>query len=221
MKRKKEILPWIDANQAYLVAQFDWIRDRLGGQPDELSEKAIPEARAGLKEPPAIERLSELFGLNAFEGQILLLSAGVEMDSRLATLCGEAQGHPQRQYATLGLAMATFPEPLWSALTPSRPLRRFRLVEVEAGHGLTSAPLRIDERILHYLVWPGSTSWIRASKSCSRAARYLNGLPWTMGRQQPKRPEFLPRTHSPLRSSTFAATTPAGRKTWPRSVRRT
>jgi hypothetical protein len=73
------------------------------------------------------------------------------MDSKLATLCGEAQGHPQRQYATLGLAMATFPEPLWSALTPSRPLRSFRLVEVEAGHGLTSAPLRIDERILHYL----------------------------------------------------------------------
>jgi ATPase family associated with various cellular activities (AAA) len=151
MKRKKETIPWLIANQAYLVAQFAWIRDRLGVQPDELLEKAIPEARAGLKEPPAIERLSELFGLNAFESQILLLTAGVEMDSKLATLCGEAQGHPQRQYATLGLAMATFPEPLWSALTPSRPLRSFRLVEVEAGHGLTSAPLRIDERILHYL----------------------------------------------------------------------
>jgi hypothetical protein len=39
----------------------------------------------------------------------------------------------------------------WSAFTPSRPLRRFRLVEADASQGLTSAPIRIDERILHYL----------------------------------------------------------------------
>lgn len=145
------MIPWVEANQDYLVAEFTWIRDRLSAQPDELSQKALGEARARLKEPPAIDRLSELFDLNEFERQILLLCAGVEMDSKLATLCGEAQGYSQRQYATLGLAMAIFPEPLWSALTPSRPLRRFQFVEVEASHGLTLAPLRIDERILHYL----------------------------------------------------------------------
>jgi hypothetical protein len=151
MKKKESTVPWLEANQAYLVAEFAWIKDRLGAKPEEQSEKAIQEARTRLQAPPAIDQLSGLFGLNAFESQILLLCAGVEMDSKLATLCAEAQGHPQRQYASLGLAMATFPEPQWSALTPSRPLRRFRLVEVEAGHGLTSAPLRIDERILHYL----------------------------------------------------------------------
>jgi hypothetical protein len=101
--------------------------------------------------PPAIDRLADLFGLTAFERQILLLCAGVEMDSKLATLCGQAQGYPQRTYVTFGLAMATLPEPHWSALTPSRPLRRFRLVTLESGHGLSSAPIRIDERILHYV----------------------------------------------------------------------
>jgi hypothetical protein len=49
------------------------------------------------------------------------------------------------------LAMAIFPEAQWSALLPTRPLRRLRMMEVSASQGLTSAPLRIDERILHYL----------------------------------------------------------------------
>jgi hypothetical protein len=95
--------------------------------------------------------LAGVFELSAFERDILLLCAGVEMDSRLAALCAEAQGHAQRAYATFGLALSILSEPHWSALTPSRPLRRFRLVEVEAGAGLSSAPLRIDERILHLL----------------------------------------------------------------------
>ncbi len=51
---------------------------------------------------------------------------------------------------TFGLALALLPDPHWDAITPSRPLRRFRMLEVSRPH-LTSAPLRIDERILHYL----------------------------------------------------------------------
>jgi AAA+ superfamily predicted ATPase len=73
------------------------------------------------------------------------------MDSHLAALCGQAQGQVQPAYVTFGLAMAILPEPHWSALTPTRPLRRFRLVEAQAGHTLACAPLRIDERILHLL----------------------------------------------------------------------
>src|SRR5262249_44306798 len=42
-------------------------------------------------------------------------------------------------------------DPHWSALAPTRPLRRFSLVELEDGKGLTAAALRVDERILHYL----------------------------------------------------------------------
>jgi hypothetical protein len=140
-----------EANQAYLVAEFARLKQRLGSKQEEDTGEAIEMARAGLESPPAIDWLSELFGLSPFEREILLLCAGVEMDSELACLCGEARGHPQRAYATFGLALAALSEPHWSALTPSRPLRRFRLLEVEAGQGLTSAPLRIDERVLHYL----------------------------------------------------------------------
>ena len=143
-------LSWAEDNRAYLVAEFARLRDVLS---DTEYPSPRPQQEAGNtgETPPAIDQLTNLFGLTPFERQILLLCAGVEMDSKLAALCGQAQGQPQRPYATFGLAMAIFREPHWSALTPSRPLRRFRLVTIDSSHGLSSAPVRIDERILHYL----------------------------------------------------------------------
>jgi hypothetical protein len=140
---------WTEANQAFLVTEFNRLKTRFGVKPEEHSEGT--ERTAALESPAAIDWLSGAFGLSFFERDILLLCAGVEMDTRLASLCAEAHGNPQRTHATFGLAMAVLSDPHWSALTPTRPLRRFRLVEAQTGHGLTSAPLRIDERILHLL----------------------------------------------------------------------
>ena len=90
---------------------------------------------------------------HSFERAILLLCAGMELDSSFAGLCATAHGDPTRPYPTFGLALATFDEPLWEALTPEAPLRRWRLIEItsQAGTLLTASPLRIDERILHFL----------------------------------------------------------------------
>ncbi|MFM0336845.1 ATP-binding protein [Paraburkholderia fungorum] len=144
---------WTAANQAWLGTEFARLKDLLAGKSADRqvadSEQTVSIA---LYPPPALEQLAALFGLSPFERSLLLLCAGVEMDSGLAALAGEAQGHALRTYVTFGLAVAALPEPHWSALAPSRPLRRFRLVDVETGQGLTCAPLRIDERILHYLV---------------------------------------------------------------------
>ena len=148
---------WIEANHADLGAEFARLRERLRSGPDQEpaepanSLHAVTVARDDLAAPASIDRLVELFDLSSFERELLLLCAGVEMDSRLAAQCADAQGHPQRTHVTFGLAMAILAEPHWRALTPSGPLRRFRMLEVQAGHNLTSAPLRIDERILHYI----------------------------------------------------------------------
>jgi hypothetical protein len=144
----KPKVSWTEANQAYLVAEFAWLKGLLGAK-DKKTAASVKEARAGMEPPAAIDRLTELFNLSGFERYVLLLCAGVEMDSELAGLCGEAQGRSPR--ATFGLAMAILPEPHWSALGSARPLRHFRMIEVEGGAGLTAAPLRLDERILHYL----------------------------------------------------------------------
>lgn len=62
-----------------------------------------------------------------------------------------AQGDPRRDCATFSLALAALPGAHWSALTPAAPLRRWRLIEVLPGTSLTLSPLRIDERVLHFL----------------------------------------------------------------------
>lgn len=148
---------WPEQNQAYLSAEFARLRQRFadrgqhGAAEAAELEKHAAELRSQMQQPPAIDLLSELFALTGFERQFLLLCAGVEMDSRLAEACAEAQGNPQKAYVTFGLAMALLPDSHWDALTAARPLRRFRMIEAQPANNLTSAPLRIDERILHYL----------------------------------------------------------------------
>jgi hypothetical protein len=151
MKNAVTEVSWVDANQNCLVEEFARLKRRLRSKPEAGAGDETAGVCNEMHPPPAINRLSELFDLSDFEREILLFCAGVEMDSELAALCGEAQGQDQRAYVTFGLAMACLCDPHWSALTPSRPLRRLRMLDVQAGGKLTSAPLRIDERILHYL----------------------------------------------------------------------
>jgi hypothetical protein len=47
--------------------------------------------------------------------------------------------------------MSTLPAAHWDALSPSEPLRRWRLLELDESAGLTAGRLRLDERVLHYL----------------------------------------------------------------------
>src|SRR5258708_28774082 len=151
METTSPVTSWTEANQAHLVAEFARLKLLLGpGVPSQPPAEPAAES-AAMESPSAIDWLSDLFGLSRFERDILLLCAAVELDSRVAELCGAALGSPQRAYATFGLALGALSEPHWSALTPARPLRRFRMLEMGTGQGLTAAPLRIDERILHYL----------------------------------------------------------------------
>ena len=142
---------WAEANRAYLVAEFARIRELISSDFGVGAEREAANIRRAMQQPPAIDWLVELFQLSGFERELLLLCAGVEMDSALAARCAAVSGHPQRSDVTFSLAMAALANPHWSALAPSSPLRRFRLIELEPGHGVTAAPLRIDERILHYL----------------------------------------------------------------------
>jgi AAA+ superfamily predicted ATPase len=92
-----------------------------------------------------------MFELSPFERSLLLLCAGMELDGTFASLCASAQGDPRQTYPTFSLALAALPEAHWSAVSPSGSLRYWRLIEVGSGEGLTLSPLRIDERVLHFL----------------------------------------------------------------------
>ena len=103
-------------------------------------------------EPSALDRLCVTFGLSDFERNLLLLCAGVELDASFTILCAAACGNAQRTYPTFGLAMTVLEGMHWGAFTPAGSLRRWKLIEVGSGSELMSSPLRIDERILHYLM---------------------------------------------------------------------
>ncbi|ABF39864.1 AAA ATPase [Candidatus Koribacter versatilis Ellin345] len=139
-------MSWTEANHTYLVAEFARLKERLGMTA--MLASGIPEPQDS---PFAIDRLTAMFGLTDFERDLLLLCAGVEMDSELAARCAEMHQLSQRPYVTFGLAMSLLENPHWSAFTPVRPLRRFHLVELSNSGGFATAPVRIDERVLHYL----------------------------------------------------------------------
>src|SRR5262249_45768526 len=141
-------IDWIEANQRYLAAEFARLRARLSGADAECASEGVREAYGALPKPAAIDQLTDTFALSAFERDLLLVCAGVEMDAGLAACAAGAHGRP---YATFALALAALAEPHWSAITPVRPLRLWRLIEVRDDHGLADSRLRIDERVLHYV----------------------------------------------------------------------
>jgi hypothetical protein len=148
---------WTEANQHCLMAAVGVVRELLqqhvAGEeaPDGLARERLDEARAAMPSPSALDLLCTKFELSEFERDLLVLCAGVELDSSFAALCARAHGDAAKPYPTFSLALALLPSAHWSAITPAAPLRRWRMIE--AGHGtlLTLSALRIDERILHYL----------------------------------------------------------------------
>ena len=142
---------WTEANQSCLVLEFARLRSRLGLDEAEPSRETLQQVRESMEPPPAIDTLASIFELSPFERDLLLLCAGIELDSKIAARCAEAMGRSQRGCITFSLALATLADPHWNALAPLSSLRRYRLIELEGSEGLTSAPLRIDERILHFI----------------------------------------------------------------------
>jgi hypothetical protein len=148
---------WQQANQRYLMAHLDrvrqWLKHAIDSQQSQAETPGMPHEPVMEHSVPAtLDMLAELCDLSAFERGILLLCAGIELDSVFAALCAAAQGDSQRNYPTFSLALAALPGAYWAALSPDAPLRHWHMIEVEPGRSLMSSPLRIDERILHYLV---------------------------------------------------------------------
>jgi hypothetical protein len=117
------------------------------------SAQAMKKAEEEMNPPPALSILARRVGLSEFEQQLLLLCLGMELDPGIAALCARCQGDSGRAYPTFALAFSIFENPSWEALSPERPLRYCRLLEINqaGGQALTVSVLRADERIVNYL----------------------------------------------------------------------
>ena len=102
---------------------------------------------------PALSVLANRLGLSAFERDLLLLCIGMELDTRFPALCAQAQHDPARPYPTFALAFAVLDEPSWDALSPERPLRYWRLLDIHqpGAQPLIGAALGADERVVNFV----------------------------------------------------------------------
>ena len=129
---------------------------RNSSPPEDLTE-AIAAAHAHMQQastmdpPPALLMLTSRFGLSEFETHLLLLCVAMELDSDMGTLCALAQGSPTLRAPTFSLALMLFDNAAWDVLSPERPLRFWRFIEISQGAGqpLTGSVLRADERIVN------------------------------------------------------------------------
>ena len=140
-----DAIDWQTANQRSLVAALGRVRaalERHAGTEPAVEGDAVDVDAAGA--PSALDRLCATFGLSDFERDVLLLSAGPELDGSFLDLVPEGR-------ITFGLALTALSDPHWSALSPDRPLRRWRLIDVDPGEALASSQIRVDERVLHHL----------------------------------------------------------------------
>jgi hypothetical protein len=105
------------------------------------------------KYTPALAMLADRLGLSAFERDLLLLCIGMELDTRFPALCAQAQHDPARPYPTFALAFAVLDAPSWDALSPQRPLRYWRLLEIHqpGAQPLIGAALAADERVGNFV----------------------------------------------------------------------
>lgn len=113
-----------------------------------LAPCPLPE----LRDCPTMRALVERCELSAFEAQIVLLGAAMELQPAVAGLCAQVSGQPSAPWPTFRVAMKALPGAHWDALLPSSPLRRLRLVQLADGPVLTERPLYLAERVLHGLL---------------------------------------------------------------------
>lgn len=151
---------WLESNEKYLTLALEWLRlrlKRIAGK--EIKDSDIEQASVAMKrvadvEPyPALVSLSQRFGLSRFEQGVLLLCVGMELDTRISGLCAKAQKDNQSPYPTFALALSLFDEPAWDVVSPERPLRYWRLIEInQVGYQpLIASAIRADERIVNYI----------------------------------------------------------------------
>ncbi|MFD5120156.1 ATP-binding protein [Streptomyces sp. NPDC058385] len=147
-----------DPGGATLTAEIRRVLARVDAHAARVTHESGGSPGAELATAPGgpgaapLDALVSCFSITPFERDLVLLAAAHELEPTTAARCAAACGDPERTYPTFSLALAALAEPHWSALTPVAPLRRWRIVELDDESRLTTSRLRLDERILHFLL---------------------------------------------------------------------
>ena len=134
-----------------------------------VDRAALDSARAELGHTrpyePALVALGTAFALSSFDRLLVALCVAAELVDAVDPLCARAVADPRRPYPNVNVAVRIRPlvadlfcgrgDGDWTtALAPTAPLRHWRLVDVTqpAGTGTLAAAVRIDPRVLAYIL---------------------------------------------------------------------
>lgn len=194
---------WYQANFQYLLSAIERVHQFLKIQIEQTDSAALsdqlPHDFPSFTHPESstLEILCNTFNLSSFERDILLLCLGMELDVRFPSLCTQAQGSPELPFPTFSLALLALPDAHISAIAPHSPLQHWQLLEIGQGQTLTLSPLRLDKRILFYLLGEGGLD--------AKLVGYVQPLP-------PLSPHSLPPSHQQV-ADQIAATWSQGELT--------
>ena len=124
-----------------------------GAATSDAKASPAPPAAPTTAFTPALVLLAQRLGLSDFERDVLLLCICMELDTRMPTLCAQAQHDPGKPWPTFALAFAVLDRPSWDALSPERPLRYWRLLDIHqpGPQPLSGAALSADERVVNFV----------------------------------------------------------------------
>jgi hypothetical protein len=157
MKQTDDSSLWHEIN-------FSWLMGVIGTTRRTLEQYAAVNLHGQMLKPqfpmpvlpacptplPRLEQLCQHYKLTAFQRQVLILCAGVELDPYVANLCAQLNHDPAKCYPTFDLALRYFAGS-WSDIAPQAPLRYGNLITCHKNMHLLHSPLAIPERILFYL----------------------------------------------------------------------
>jgi len=135
---------WADRNARHVQAAAAALRtlvERSLGQANDQNGKpasdpaaldayrrAVDASEESAPVPSAVGLLCRNLRFSEIERDVLLLCAAVEVDPQLASQCAAAEGRP-----TLAFALNLFAPGSWTAVSPSGPLIRYRIVTPAAS----------------------------------------------------------------------------------------
>ncbi|MCB9797631.1 MAG: hypothetical protein H6741_33495 [Alphaproteobacteria bacterium] len=146
---------WRSRNQRALNGALESLRGALTREARIMHGEIPEEDPPPPADPPvdsALAQLTRRFGLSPFERQVLVLAAAPELQPGLTPLFATLAHERSKPWPTVELALRALAGSHWDAFTPAAPLRRWRLLHLGEGEGLVFRSLRVDERVLHFLM---------------------------------------------------------------------
>ncbi len=153
---------WVEGNRTYLMSAIQIVMEELAYylSDDPKKEAYVPikelienfeSNKRALEKPAAVDIIVKKLALSDFEKKILLICAGVELNSEYSHFIASVQSHDNLIHPSFNLLLAGLHSSHWDAISPASPLRKWNLIQLEKGPLLAKKTLRIEEGILHFL----------------------------------------------------------------------